>query len=229
LDAVFNYASHHKWDAVVLAGDLVDNNSISSHNAGNLRAIDGETILKDYEHIQKNIMDPLEQATPGAQKILLEGNHEYRAERLVSAQPQLAGLVEAQYGLGLERRGWLWVPYWTTGKTWDNGKASFGHGRYTNLHHAYKHALAYGRNFYYGHLHDIQEHTVERDGDDSKFEAASLGCLCEYRQFYMQGRPSRWQQAFSIFRFQKNGHFNRYTVRIFDHKFLDPEDKLYKG
>lgn len=228
IDAVLKYASDQKWSHVIHLGDLVDHNSISSHNLGNLRSVAGESVIEDYE-VANKFLDDLEQATPGATRVLIEGNHDYRAERLVDAQPQLKGLVETPIGLRLKQRGWLWVPFWTQGTTYDLGKASFGHGRYTNQFHAHKHATRYGRNFYYGHLHDIQSHTVEREGDDLKYEASSLGCLCEYRQHYLKGRPTRWQQAFSTFRFQPNGYFNRYTTAIFDHKFCSPEGKLYRG
>lgn len=228
LDAVLKYASENKWSHVIQLGDIMDNNSISSHNIGNLRAASGETVLGDYQTANA-FLDRLEQATPGAIRVLIEGNHDYRSERLVDVQPSLKGLVETQHGLRLRARGWLWVPYWSEGTTYDLGKASFGHGRYTNQHHAFKHATRYGRNFYYGHIHDCQEYTMERDGDDLKYEAASLGCLCSYRQYYMKGRPNRWQQAFGVFRFQANGNFNRYTVRIFDHKFTSPEGQFYRG
>lgn len=228
LDAVKKFASDQKFDEVVFLGDVIDHSSISSHNIGNLRAISGETVFKDYEHTNK-MLDEIDQATRGAKKIVIQGNHEYRADRLINAQPQLAGLIESNIGMKLKERGWRWVPYWTTGKTYDIGRASFGHGKYVGQHHAYKHAVRYGRNFYYGHLHDMQSHTVERDGDDLKYEAASLGCLCEYRQSYLEGAPTRWQQAITTFRFLPNGAYNAFPIRIFNHRFVSPEGKVYKG
>jgi Calcineurin-like phosphoesterase len=228
LDAVLKYASDQKWSHVVYVGDVMDHNSISSHNLGNLRSVSGETLMDDYE-VANELLDDFALATPHAKKIFIEGNHEYRAERLVNAQPQLQGMVEAQYALNLAGRDTTWVPYWSKGTIFSLGKASFGHGRYTGEHHAAKHAHKYGRNFYYGHLHDMQSHTVERDGDDLKYEAASLGCLCEYQQSYLQGRPTRWQQGFGVCRFQPNGSFNMFAVRIFNHSFISPEGKLYKG
>jgi len=228
LDAVLQYASDHPWSHVVLLGDVMDHNSISSHNKGNLKNVEGETLMKDYT-VANRWLDALEGATPGAEKWVIEGNHDYRATLVAEQQPQLEGLIETQNGLRILGRGWHWVPYWTTGEVLDLGRASFGHGRYTNKYHAERHATRYGRNFYYGHLHDTQSYTVERDGDDLKYEAASLGCLCSYRQYWMKGRPSKWQQAISTFRFQPNGNFNRYTANIFSHKFLSPEGKLYAG
>lgn len=228
IEAVKKYASTHKWSHVVFLGDVMDHNAISLHNKGNLRAIQDQTLFADYAIANKDL-DEFEQATPDAKKIIIEGNHDYRATRVAEEQPQLAGLIETEIGLKVKERGWKWVPYWTKGKTYNLGKASFGHGRYTQKHHALQHAIRYGKNFYYGHVHDVQEHTMEREGDDLKFEAASLGCLCEYDQDYLKGAPSKWQQAFGVFRFQPNGFFNRYTVRVFGHKFICPEGDFYNG
>jgi len=228
LDAIKTYANDHRWSHVVWLGDVMDHNSISSHNKGNIKNVEGETLFKDYTKANKDL-DEFEQATPDAEKWLIEGNHDYRGTLLAQFQPQLSGLVEAENGLRIAERGWNWVPYWSTGKVLDLGKASFGHGRYTNKYHAEKHATRYGRNFFYGHLHDIQNYTVEREGDNLKYEAASLGCVCDYRQYWLKGRATKWQQAISIFRFQPNGFFNRYTTSIFNHSFVSPEGKLYKG
>jgi len=228
LDAVLAYASDHRWSHVIFLGDIMDHNSISSHNKGNLKNVEGETLFKDYS-VANRWLDQLEAATPGAAKYLIEGNHDYRGKLLAEFQPTLTGLVECENGLRVADRGWNWVPYWTNGDVLDLGRASFGHGRYTNKYHAEKHATRYGRNFYYGHLHDVQSYTVEREGDDLKYEGASLGCLCAYRQFWLKGRATKWQQAISTFRFQPNGMFNRYTSALFNHRFTCPNGKLYKG
>lgn len=228
LDAVKVYARDHQWSHVVFLGDVMDHNSISHHNKTNLRSISGETLQRDYD-VANADLDEFAQACSGASFVVIEGNHDWRPKALVNEKPQLEGKIETENGLRLAERGWLWVPYWSDGKTFDLGKASFGHGKYTNLHHAYKHATRYGRNFYYGHVHDVQEHTMERDGDSKQYEAASLGCLCDVNQEYMAGAPSKWQQAFGVFRFRSNGFFQRYTVRVFNHAFISPEDSEYSG
>lgn len=230
IDLMLNYAAKYgPWKGVIHLGDLMDHNTVNSHEAGNIRATAGETLLEDYE-VGGRLLDTVKRTTGAQHYYLIEGNHDYRPERMIDQYPQLAGLgLETKIGLDLARRNWEWVPFWTSGSLLHVGKASFGHGRYTGDHHAKQHAVRHGRNFYYGHLHDFQAHTMEREGDDDKYEAASLGCLCEYRQYYLKGRPTRWQQGFSVFRFQKDGHFNRYEVRIFKHKFICPEGEVFKG
>lgn len=228
LEAVKAYAGDHPWSHVIWLGDVMDHSAISHFAKGNLRSVDGESVMRDYEVANRDL-DEFQEATPGAVHVVLEGNHDYRATRLVDEQPALSGIVETQHGLRIKERGWLWVPYWSKGTCYSLGKATFGHGRYGGQHHALKHAQRYGRNFYYGHLHDFQAHTVERDGDSRQFEAASLGCLCELQQEYLKGAPTKWQQGFGVFRFLPTGYFNRFEVRIFKHQFISPEGQVYRG
>lgn len=57
----------------------------------------------------------------------------------------------------------------------------------------------------------------------------SIGCLCEYDQAYMKGKPSNWQQGFMVLFLLPNGNYMYYTPRIFDHKFIGPDGVLYEA
>ena len=87
----------------------------------------------------------------------------------------------------------------------------------------------YGVNIFFGHNHDIQGFSKVNRGKNKTLVGQSLGCLCNYEQGYIQGNPTNWQQAFGIFYFFPNGHFTYYIPRIFNHKFISPEGKVYDG
>lgn len=224
---VLRYIKDHKWDMWIQVGDFLDFNCISSHNKEDLRAVEGQRIKKDYA-AGNLILDQLQLAigekTPG---VILEGNHEYRMEHLIDKIPALEGWMEVDKGLRLEERGIKYVRTWSTGKPFHLGKAAFIHGLYTNDHHAKKTVSRYGTNIFYGHTHDVQEYSAELKGDDKTIVGSSLGCLCVYDLPYMRGRPSKWQQSFSVFHFRENGFFNHFPVRIFNHSFMSPEGKFY--
>jgi hypothetical protein len=55
----------------------------------------------------------------------------------------------------------------------------------------------------------------------------SIGCLCEYDQAYMKGKPSNWQQGFMVLFLLPNGNYTYYTPRIFDHQFIGPDGVHY--
>lgn len=226
LAAVKHYAADNTWDEVVFLGDVMEHSSISRHNERNLRAVSGETLLRDYEHANK-ALDEIDQATPGAKKVIIEGNHDWRPEAVVNFQPQLQGLVETKNGLRLDERGWEWVPYWSEGTVYRVGKAGLIHGRYVCDHHAKMHVSRYGMSVFYGHVHDVQAYSLVHEGNDSTLVGQSLGCLCDYDQTYLQGNPTRWQQAIGEFWVSRNGNFNYNVHRIFDHRFV-VNGKVYK-
>ncbi len=226
LKAVGRYVDDYRWDEVVLAGDLVDLDCISSHNHGKPKLVEGRRLQKDYDYANR-WLDQWQARTPGAKWTLIEGNHEYRAVRYAEAFPAMAGKVEVPVNLRLKERGIGWVPFWSEGKLYQIGNAYFGHGRSTTKYHAQKNLTDFGVPYYYGHTHDVQEFSMTRHGDDKTICAKSYGCLCRYNQPYMQGKPSKWQQAFGVFHFKPNGFFNDYCVKIFGNHFTSPEGQGY--
>ena len=216
----------HKWDEVVQLGDFMDFDCISSHNKNNLRAISGKTIFSDYSYANK-ILDRW-QAKTKAKITILEGNHEYRVSRYVDANPQLQGMVEVPNGLRLSDRGISYIPFWSQGQIYKIGKACFIHGQYTNEHHAKKTVSRFGDNVFYGHTHDIMCFSQVLRGKDKTIVGQSLGCLCDYSQSYLQGRPTNWQQCIATFHFFPDGYFTYNVVRIFKSRFWY-EGKIYEA
>lgn len=112
LAAVEQFMKEHEWDFYINLGDFMDLDCISSHNKNNLRQVEGKRILKDYE-IGNEIFDRhqriVRENNKDAEFVLLEGNHEWRVERYIDANPQIEGMVEIQEGLKLKERGVRWV------------------------------------------------------------------------------------------------------------------------
>ncbi len=226
LRAVERYARDHSWDEVIQIGDFMDLDCLSSHNSGKPKLVEGRRLQLDYDHANR-WLDRWQRATEGAKWTILEGNHDYRATLYAQAFPAMEGKVEVPVNLDLKGRGIRWVSFWSRGEIYRVGNAHFGHGRHTNEFHAKKHLLEYGVCFFYGHTHACQEYSTTTWGNDKTICAKSIGCLCRYDQPYMQGRPSKWQQAFSVLHTQPNGFFNDYVVKIFDSSFISPEGDKY--
>src|SRR5437899_357253 len=93
--AVEKYLVTEKWDEVILLGDLLDFDEISSHNVTNLRAVEGKTIQKTYDYANR-YLDRLQKIVDGAKITFLEGNHDFRVERLIDACPRLRGSIEVE-------------------------------------------------------------------------------------------------------------------------------------
>lgn len=233
LRAVEAYMRDERWDYLINLGDFLDFNSISTHNTGKPRLVEGESLGDDY-HAGNEILDRhcklARRKNDSCEMVLLEGNHEYRVERLLDVQPTLRGTVEVSSQLGLKGRGIKWVRSWSRGDVYRAGNAYFHHGQYVTLHHAKKMVENYGVPIYYGHTHDIQGYSKVLHGKDLTIEGASLGCLCRYDQRYRRGAPDKWQQSITVFRIFSDGFFQRETVAIFKNRFVGPTTgKVYDG
>lgn len=226
LKAVLRYARDFAPQEIIQLGDFMDFDCISRHSSGKPRVLETQRLKKDLAQ-GNQVLDQLQSITPKV--TLIEGNHDERIERWLDEFPVVEGVFELETSLKLKERGIKWVRFARNGEVYRIGKASFGHGLYTNEHHAKSHGLAFGGNFFYGHLHDVQSHSKVLIGDNSTTISQSLGCLCSYKQYYMKGRPNRWQQAFGVFYFQPSGKFNHYVVNIFNHRFVSPGGVVYDG
>lgn len=227
LAAVKTYLFKTQPDEIIIGGDFLDLNCISSHNAKNLRAVEGQTIEKDIKYAN-TVLDSLQAVCP-VKFTYIEGNHEFRLNRYVDANPRMAGILEVPKLLRLAERRIKWVPQWSKGTVHKIGKATFLHGELTCDNHAKAMVSSYGDNVFYAHCHDVQSYSKKTKGDNKTRVGQSLGCLCSYAQAYMRGTTSRWQQGFGVFHFMPDGHFNYYVVRIFNHRFISPEGVLYDG
>ncbi len=215
--AVEKMMADFRFDGWLQLGDFMDFDCISSHNKNNLRAVEGKRLMLDYEHAAKFLdrhQAIIRANNKNAEFVILEGNHSFRVERYIDANPALEGMVEVPTALEFDRRRIKWVPYWSKGTTFKIGKATFIHGRYGGEHHAKKHVNKFGCNIFYGHIHDVQTYSAEMLGQENTMVGQSLGCLC-LPQKYMRGAPDKWQQAFAVFEFFPDGFFSYTVIRIF--------------
>lgn len=249
LNAVQQYLSKHWWDCFLCVGDFSDLDILSRFVYGKPRLIERRTLNQDYDIARRvwgGLLRAVKNVNPNCETIMLEGNHEARIKRLYDEYPQLQGLLDVKKNLQLEETGTLWVDSDSEGKVLRFEYGDFGvrkrvydqkdhirrvdgvsfiHGWYHNMHHAKKTVEAFGHGpIYYGHTHDLQTYTSTKWGP-KKVEGGSLGNLC-LPQGYTQGRPTRWQQAFGVFRLHKTG-YDRHFVRLQDHCFLAPDGLHY--
>lgn len=230
LNVVERYIEDHRWDELIWIGDFMDFDYLSRFNKDSPRKLEGKRMKNDYAYAGMIMDRQIAAATkknPNCKFTLLEGNHEFRVEDTIDKFPMLEGWVEVPTGLRLAERGVRWVKSWSKGKIYKIGKANFVHGLYVNQYHAKKMVDTFGANIFYGHKHDVMCISKILKGKDKTVVGQSLGCLCEYEQSYMKGRPSDWQQAFGIFYFKPNGDFTYYVPRIFKNSFISPEGELY--
>ncbi len=214
-------------------GDFLDLPQLSTHVLGREASElgresvwqafeDGKTILRRHRAIMASAGVPFEM-------VLLEGNHDYRGKAYADRYPQLKELLDVKLQLQLDEMGIRFVEADGRGEVFVKGDAGFVHGNYVSQNHAKRMADVYCRNglsIYYGHVHDVMEFPLVTRG--KTLVAKSLGCLCDYDQPYLRGRPTNWQQAFSEFCFFEDGTHQEVTVKIRESGFLGLNGKFYE-
>jgi predicted phosphodiesterase len=218
------YMMRHELTEMIHLGDLMDLGCISHWNEGMAKTMAEQTQFEDDLAMTELALDRwlkiLRANNKNAKLTWIEGNHENWAKQAVEKTPSLEKTFNLPLRLSLKQRGVAWVPFWTDHRNVTRrGKANFIHGEYTNDAHAKKTVLQYGCNVYYGHNHDLQEHSIVHRGDDSTLVGKSLGCTCRYDMPYTKNKPNKWQQAFAHFTILPDGMYTEKTVRIFKNRF----------
>lgn len=204
-------ARHLRPALVVVLGDFADCYSVSFHDKSPRRV----SRLSDELGQVRECLRELEEATPDAARVYLEGNHEARLSRYVARQAgALAGMagVTLPELLELAAHGWEWVPYhhsYVLGDlhlTHDVGRAG--------VYAARQSRMAYGASIGIGHVHRMAvEH--ERTIDGRHHIGASFGWLgdaeaVEYRHRSLARRE--WVHGCGIALEDDRGHVHVQAV-----------------
>jgi len=143
---------------------------------------------------------------------MLQGNHDEWLDRFVEKFPYL-GDYTFRKACRLDERGYK---YYSHNKPLKIGKINFIHGSYATVYHAKKHLEAYGSNICYGHVHDVQRHTLTKL-DSGTIAAWAMGCLKDMsreKNKWLRGRLHNWCHAFGIVTWWKNGNFQVEVIDI---------------
>ena len=230
LHAVEWYMSDHSWDHYVNIGDFIDVEGISHFSKGKPRLYYNKELQNEYK-IANKILDRHQAIVRSKNKNArfhhIFGNHEERVEQWLDENPQLSGIIEVPINLRLKERGFTWTRNGHMGEGIKIGHLNFTHGEAIGATHSKKMAETWGGNVIYGHVHDIQRHSLLTRNKEAPRLAMSIGCLCVYDLPYVNKKPTRWMQGFCVVYFSPDGSFNAYAIDISNHEFVSPDGKRY--
>jgi predicted phosphodiesterase len=241
IDCLYAVATDIWPTYLVMQGDLIDLWQISNHRPPletklKMHQIDiQEAIDQAVEHL--GIMSTM--GKPGAEKVLLLGNHEDRFERNLAEMqlnsktlalmriPKIQETLNLDYILGLSDTGWAMHNYLEGDRYLLHDRLLCIHGYRSNMYSAKSHLQDYGKSVIFGHSHRIQNWT-SRDlrGTDASW---NMGCLCDLDPHWRQ-RPN-WHQGFAVVSWREVDDewlFNVEQVRIHEGVAIF-RDKIYRG
>lgn len=156
-NAVFNYLSREvKLQGKILAGDIADINSLSSHDRGKA-PIPGVTLEWEYNQVSK-FLDEIDDVSSKTTDFLY-GNHEdryLRAMKDVDTSKLGEALKSPIEGLGLIKRKYNIFTDWKNDSIKLGKYLDVCHGEFINVHSAKKTIDTYRKSTLYFHTHRFQ-------------------------------------------------------------------------
>lgn len=221
-----------KPQRLIILGDWLDAAFASAHPVSSREEAEKNGSTGGY--IQNEI-EPcrrlLEEFEEHAQEIIyLEGNHEFRVERLITRErgawlaiPELV-LPSKLLAMGRKKK-FTWVPYQhnaTHGNAYrlPHYQIADGliavHGWSTAKAAAAKHLeLVRGYSIVYGHTHRAQADSLRHPMTGTVLKGWSPGCLASLQPMWMHQKPTEWSHGFSLIYCKNDGSaWTEYTITI---------------
>lgn len=188
----------YKPNCLIIGGDFFDCFSISDHDRSPGRV----QFLQDEFDASRPTIKEIDDAAGDADIWWVDGNHEYRLQRLLHKSPGLFSLRSLEIPIAAELpKRWLYHPNQTRFKL---GALSALHGDLRARGNSVQHP-GYGMlkklrmSCLFGHLHRFQSY-YERAADGSIRAGFANACLCDIEQADWITSPD-WQEGFSTLDF----------------------------
>lgn len=230
IDLLFEFTNYAKPDFHINIGDLINCGAVSSHNTNNLIMRVKNPIDQDFDYAAY-YWDALRKASPKADLIWIEGNHEDMVRRYNERQPETRKIVDIQEQLRVKERGITYVPYLTQrNNPFVLGGMRFIHGWFTNKYHAAKTVEVMGKHVCYGHSHDVQSFTKQEPGSLAP-RAHCVGHLSNERSaaMFYQRTPNNWSKAFGVFQYDPDERYFAVEVKDLGNYRFSWAGKMWKA
>jgi hypothetical protein len=197
-EALCNYALLNKdyLKGVILNGDFLDLNSLSSHDRGRM-PLEGVSIGWEYKESQKLLKQLTDNLLPDAYQCFLYGNHENRQQRYMSTpdgKKLEGGVLVPEEGLNLSKD-------WNVFTDWKNDEVQLGdlsiiHGEFFSVHLCKKYLDTFKKNMLFAHSHRQQ---LYREGDHVAY---NIGCMLDINSsvfnYASKAMKKTWANGFAL-------------------------------
>lgn len=212
---------------LILAGDFLDLNSLSSHDKGK-KPLPGVTLDWEYsesEILLNNLLDPL---SNNIEKIYIWGNHEDRYQRYMSDidNSKLGNSLKGPIaGLKLIDKGFDVYENWKEDYIVLGHHLQVSHGEFFNIHSAKKHIDTYRKSILYYHTHRVQQYIEGsvggyNGGSMADFNAPVFG-------YASRAMKNSWLNGFNTIHVDEQGFYHIQQIVCYNNSFVFG-NKIYK-
>lgn len=212
---------------LVLAGDFLDMNSLSSHDKGR-KPLPGVTLDWEYaesEVLLSSLLDPL---SSNIEKVYIFGNHEDRYHRYMSDidNSKLGSSLEGPIsGLKLVDKGFHIYENWKEDYITLGHHLQVSHGEFFNVHSAKKHIDTYRKSVLYYHTHRVQQYIEGavggyNGGSMADFNAPVFG-------YASRAMKNSWLNGFNTIHVDEQGFYHIQQIVCYNNSFVFG-NKIYK-
>lgn len=194
----------HNIKGLIIAGDFLDLNSLSSHDKGKVPVLKNINLGWEYEQslkYLKSIEDVLEH---DIYKAYLYGNHEDRFNRYLSSVDNSklgTGLKSPIDGLKLQERNYDIYTNWKMDKV-QLGDLHIYHGESCSKHCSFTELQLEKQSVLFFHTHRVQSHA------ENRIQAYNAGSMADFNApiFNYASKSMRitWKNAFAVCTLHKN-------------------------
>lgn len=205
---------------LILAGDFLDMNSLSSHDRGK-KPIPGITLDYEYEEGNKLIDRLTAPLAKNIHKVFIYGNHEDRYFRYMSDIDNSKigdALPSPETALKLRERGFLVLNDWKRDMIYLGHHLGVCHGEFTNVHTAKKHIDSYRHSVLYYHTHRIQ-HYIE--GKTGGFNGGSMADFTQPAfKYATRAMLDSWLNGFNTIYIDPQGYYHVEQIVCFNNRIV---------
>lgn len=205
---------------LILAGDFLDMNSLSSHDKGR-KPLTGVTLDWEYsesETLLSNLLDPL---ANNIEKIYIFGNHEDRYHRYMGdidnskLGSSLASPIE---GLKLVDKDFHIYENWKEDYVTLGHHLQVAHGEFYNVHSAKKHIDTYRKSILYYHTHRVQQYI---EGAVGGYNGGSLADFSSPVFGYAsRAMKNSWLNGFNVIHIDEQGYYHIQQIVCYNNSFV---------
>lgn len=225
LDGIKKLAYEIKPQGLILMGDFLDLNSLSSHDKDKFTAVRGLTLDQEYKYGNQLLDELLANFPKQCDKVYLYGNHEDRWNRYMSnMQNAKAPIQSPEEALKLKERGFNVFTRWSSDYVTLGNHLEIIHGQYYNTHCAKQHIDKFRGSVAFVHTHRIQMYV---EGKTAGFNIGWAGDANHpFFNYAERGTKNQWQNGFALCTIDKSGDYFMQQIFCHNNKFYY-NDKAY--